>query len=134
MAGLNIVGFTSYMNFIKATASLSVGVGAILFALHNYAFDGRYAPASLADAVQVNAALANEVKEDVRVLTVTVGSVQKKLLEDQLLTLKIRACEAATPSSKQFFASQIQTAKSEYQEVTGIPYQGPSCQDLGYNQ
>lgn len=52
------------------------------------------------------------------------------VVDAAILDLRIRHCAAQTPESRQLYWGKMAPLMSEYQRVTGRPYQLPMCADL----
>jgi hypothetical protein len=56
--------------------------------------------------------------------------VRVHLLDEELLSLRIHQCTAATGAAKQEYLRRIQILEDEYLTVEHIQYQLPACSDL----
>ncbi len=120
----NWTGFSSFINFAKATASLGIMLIGGVWAVLAYALDDRYAPAELVGQVSGLYAKVDTVQA-------SVTEIRTNQLSDRLFDLKVKSCErTTTPASKQFYAHRQQALSAEYKVLTGNAPFLPSCDEL----
>lgn len=67
---------------------------------------------------------------DVKEISQRVDRMDQRLLESNILDLRIRQCAASSPEAKQLYAARIQPLLIEYMQLTGKAYPLPACSDL----
>lgn len=71
-------------------------------------------------------ALATDVKSVVQ----EIRANRAQTIDNQLLDLRIKHCEAKDDTARQLYWSKIAPLMQEYQELTKRPYPLPACSDL----
>jgi hypothetical protein len=68
--------------------------------------------------------------QDVQQISQRVDRIDQRLLESNILDLRIRQCAASTTEARQLYASRLQPLLIEYISLTGKNYPLPACSDL----
>lgn len=115
-----IHGFSSWVDFIKATLSLGTMLTVGIFIILTYALDGRYAPATVQETVKSNQAVAAQVQKDV-------SDLKTLYLQEQIFSVREAQCQA---TDRSWHARRLQDLVRQYVAVAGTQPQIPSCADL----
>ena len=115
-----IHGFSSWVDFIKATLSLGTMLTAGLLAILTFALDGRYAPAEVQATVRMNQETANQVQRDV-------SDLKTLYLQEQIFSVREAQCAA---TDRSWYARRLQDLVRQYNAVNGAQPQIPECRDL----
>lgn len=104
------------MSFFKATLSLSVSIGAILWTGMLFALDGRYAPRTT----------VNEVSE----LVDAVRDTQIRVISGQLFDIRSRECLAPDAEARRGYAERLAELEAAYYAVSKRYYRLAECTTL----
>ena len=69
-------------------------------------------------------------QDDMKLVAKRVDAIDERLMESQLLDLRIKHCKAHTPEARQLYWDLISKQMLAYLRLTGVAYQLPSCSDL----
>lgn len=67
---------------------------------------------------------------DVKQVVNEIRANRAQTIDNQLLDLRIKHCEAKDDTARQLYWSKIAPLLQEYQQLTGRPYPLPACADL----
>ena len=115
-----IHGFSSWVDFVKATVSLGSMIIVGVFIALTYALDGRYASADISLEVASNGVTARAVQgqlSDLKVLW----------LQEQIFEVREKQCMT---DDRSFYARRLADLVRQYQEVEDNPPHIPDCRDL----
>ena len=90
MSGLH--GFTSWIDFVKATVSLGGMLTAGLWVILTFTLDGRYASADLGKTVAAAGVVVSEVQGQVAAVQGSVDDLKEVILAEQIFDTKTRVC------------------------------------------
>lgn len=112
----SITGFSTWVNFLRATLALGGTVAAITWATVTYGLDDRYAGKS--------------TEQDVANLQTVLFDVRKQQLQDAVLVAKQTACKV-NGETKTVFDQKVHNLSEQYKKLNGgsSPYV-PNCEDL----
>lgn len=117
-----IHGFSTWLDFIKATISLGAMLTIGLYTILTFALDGRYAAASISDQVERNGKVATQVQQQV-------ANLKTIILQEQIFEMRVRGC-SAQGESRRFYARRLQDLMRQYREIAGDEAIVPSCSDV----
>lgn len=113
-------GFTSTVNLLKATFSLSLGVGAILWTIMTWALDSRYAPIEVTKEITKNGEMAAVVNSKLNVLSdVVIG--------EAVFAKRLQYCNSTDMELRQQLDRQLAQLIRQYKALTGSEPYIPSC-------
>jgi hypothetical protein len=67
---------------------------------------------------------------DMKQVVTEIRQNRAQTIDNQLLDLRIKHCEAKDDVARQLYWSKIAPLLAEYQQITGRPYNLPACADL----
>ena len=116
MTRSSLHGFATWVDFLKATLSLGLTIGGLLYAGLIFGLDSRYANKS---------AEAQIASVDAKLL-----ALQISLIEGQIFASKINECPAATVQERTLHAQRVSRLQNEYSALTHRPADLPRCTSL----
>jgi len=111
---IGIHGFTSWPAFFKASLSLGLTVGGILYTGLLFGLDQRYA----AKGMEL---VTTQLVADVR-------ATREKILAGQIFELRAQECTGAAPETRRVYAERLVELESDYQKLTGVPFRIHACE------
>lgn len=111
---LGIHGFESWAAFARATLSLGLSLGTVLYAGLLFGLDQRYAH-------KTTEAVTERLVAEVR-------ATREKILAGQIFDMRMRECISGAPEVRQAYASRLAELETEYQTVTGRSYRIQDCE------
>lgn len=70
------------------------------------------------------------LQTDVKQVVTEIRQNRAQTIDNQLLDLRIKHCQAKDDMARQLYWSKIAPLMQEYQQLTGRPYPLPACADL----
>jgi hypothetical protein len=67
---------------------------------------------------------------DLKQVVIEIRTNRAQTIDNQLLDLRIKHCQAKDDAARQLYWSKISPLMVEYQQITSRPYLLPSCSDL----
>ena len=114
-------GFSSFIQFLKASASLGLMLTTGLWFILTVSLDGRYATKEIEAIVHSNGAIASQVQTEI-------SDLKLLWLQEQIFSLKIEQCAAT--NDRTFYARRIAELVRQYESIHGDRPQIPDCDDL----
>lgn len=128
---LNTVhGFSSWVNFVRASVSLGVVISAGLWWILTTQLDDRYAPFGVATQVNENGHVAQQALAEVKKARTEVAEVRVSILESEMFDLKVKSCGTQTREAKQFYERRLSDLQSDHVALTNSRYDLPECEDI----